>query len=68
MVVTRGSNNYGPYQYPEKLIPLFITNAIEDKPMPIYGDGKYVRDWIYVLDHCEGIDFVLHNGATGRSV
>lgn len=65
VIVTRGSNNYGEYQYPEKLIPLFITNAIDDKPLPVYGDGKQVRDWIYVLDHCEGIDIALHKGEPG---
>ena len=67
VLITRGSNNYGPYQYPEKLIPLFITNAIDDKPLPVYGDGLQVRDWIYVLDHCEGIDAVLHHGALGEA-
>lgn len=66
VLVTRGSNNYGPYQYPEKLIPLFISNALEEKPLPVYGDGLQVRDWIYVLDHCEGIDVVLHKGEPGR--
>ncbi|MGB9587651.1 MAG: dTDP-glucose 4,6-dehydratase [Armatimonadota bacterium] len=67
VLVTRGSNNFGPYQYPEKLIPFFITNALEDKPLPVYGDGQQVRDWIYVLDHCEGIDLVLHKGEVGTS-
>ena len=67
IMVTRGSNNFGPYQYPEKLIPLFITNAMDDKPLPVYGDGQQVRDWIYVLDHCEGIDFVLHKGKPGTA-
>lgn len=66
VMVTRGSNTYGPYQYPEKMLPLFITNAIEDKPIPMYGDGKYVRDWMHVLDHCEGIDLVLHKGEPGE--
>lgn len=66
VIVTRCSNNYGPYQFPEKLIPLFIANAMEDKPLPIYGDGKYVRDWIYVLDHCRAIDLVLHKGKPGE--
>jgi dTDP-glucose 4,6-dehydratase len=66
VIITRGSNNYGPYQYPEKVIPLFVTNAIEDKPLPLYGDGLNVRDWIYVLDHCEAIDFVLHEGQPGE--
>lgn len=67
VLITRGSNNFGPYQYPEKLIPFFITNALEDKPLPVYGDGQQVRDWIYVLDHCEGIDLVLHKGEVGTS-
>lgn len=67
VIITRGSNNFGPYQYPEKLIPLFITNAIDDKPLPVYGDGNQVRDWIYVLDHCEGIDAALHKGEPGKA-
>ncbi|MDQ6694462.1 MAG: dTDP-glucose 4,6-dehydratase [Chloroflexota bacterium] len=66
VVVTRGSNTYGPYQYPEKLLPLFITNALEDKALPVYGDGKHVRDWMYVLDHCQGIDTALHKGEPGE--
>ncbi|MDZ7340746.1 MAG: GDP-mannose 4,6-dehydratase, partial [candidate division KSB1 bacterium] len=66
VIVTRCSNNFGPYQYPEKLIPLFVTNAIENKPLPLYGDGKNVRDWIFVRDHCEAIDFVLHYGREGE--
>ena len=66
VVITRGSNNYGPFQYPEKFIPLFITNAIDNLPLPVYGDGKQVRDWIYVLDHCEGIDTALHRGEVGE--
>lgn len=66
VLITRCSNNFGQYQYPEKLIPLFITNAIEDKKLPIYGDGKNVRDWIYVLDHCDAVDFILHNGKNGE--
>jgi dTDP-glucose 4,6-dehydratase len=65
-IITRSSNNFGPYQYPEKLIPLFITNAMEDKPLPLYGDGKNVRDWIYVLDNCEAIDLVLSKGRIGE--
>lgn len=65
VVVTRGSNNFGPYQYPEKLIPFFVTNAIDDKPLPVYGDGGQIRDWIYVIDHCEGIDLALHKGEAG---
>jgi dTDP-glucose 4,6-dehydratase len=64
--ITRGSNNIGPYQYPEKAVPLFITNAMDDKPLPVYGDGLYVRDYQYVLDHCRGIDLVLHRGAPGE--
>jgi dTDP-glucose 4,6-dehydratase len=67
VVITRGSNNYGPYQYPEKLIPLFITNLLDGKPVPVYGDGMNVRDWIYVLDHCSGIDTVLHQGVLGEA-
>ncbi|RMG67581.1 MAG: NAD-dependent epimerase/dehydratase family protein, partial [Calditrichaeota bacterium] len=66
VIITRSSNNFGPYQYPEKLIPLFITNALEDQPLPLYGDGKNVRDWLYVLDHCEAIDLVLHKGEPGE--
>lgn len=65
-IVTRCSNNYGPYQFAEKLIPLLISNALEDKPLPIYGDGLYVRDWIYVEDHSRAIDQVLHKGAPGQ--
>src|SRR3954466_9398135 len=64
-VITRCSNNYGPYQFPEKLIPLFITNALADKPLPVYGDGQQVRDWIHVLDHCRGIDAALRRGRAG---
>lgn len=66
IVITRCSNNYGPFQFPEKLIPLVTANAIEDKSVPVYGDGKQVRDWIYVLDHCTGIDAVMQNGRTGE--
>jgi dTDP-glucose 4,6-dehydratase len=65
-VVTRGSNTFGPYQYPEKVAPLFITNAIDDLPLPLYGDGMQVRDWLYVEDHCAGIDLVLHRGPAGE--
>lgn len=65
-IITRSSNNFGPYQYPEKLIPLFITNALDDLPLPLYGDGKNVRDWLYVLDNCEAIDLVLHRGKVGE--
>jgi dTDP-glucose 4,6-dehydratase len=66
VIVTRSSNNFGPYQYPEKVIPLFITNALEDKPLPLYGDGKNVRDWLYVLDNCASIDLVLRKGKDGE--
>ncbi len=66
VVVTRCSNNYGPYQFPEKLIPLMIANALQNKPLPVYGDGLNVRDWIYVEDHCEAIDLVLQNGRAGE--
>ncbi|MBI5099556.1 MAG: dTDP-glucose 4,6-dehydratase [Nitrospirae bacterium] len=65
-IITRCSNNYGPYQFPEKLIPLVIINALNMKPIPVYGDGMNVRDWIYVTDHCKGIDTVLHNGKNGE--
>ena len=64
--ITRGSNTYGPYQYPEKVIPLFVTNALDDIPLPLYGDGMNVRDWLYVLDHCSAIDLVLHKGTPGE--
>jgi dTDP-glucose 4,6-dehydratase len=64
--ITRGSNTYGPNQYPEKLIPLMTTNAIEGEPLPIYGDGKQVRDWLWVEDHCAGIETVLRQGAAGE--
>ena len=64
-IVTRGSNTYGAYQYPEKIIPLFITNAIDDRPLPIYGDGGAVRDYLYVEDHARGIDRALRNGVVG---
>lgn len=64
--VTRCTNNYGPYQFPEKLIPFFVTNALEDRELPIYGDGLNVRDWLYVLDHCQAIDFVMEQGRPGE--
>jgi len=67
VIVARSSNNFGPYQYPEKIIPLFITNALENKPIPLYGDGMNVRDWLYVLDNCEAIDLVLHKGKQGET-
>jgi len=66
VTITRGSNNVGPYQYPEKVVPLFVTNAIDDLPLPLYGDGKQMRDYQYVMDHCEGIDAVLHHGTLGE--
>lgn len=66
VMVTRSSNNFGPYQYPEKLIPFLISNALHDKSLQIYGDGLNVRDWIYVLDNCEAIDFVFQNGEIGE--
>jgi len=66
VLITRCSNNYGPYQFPEKLIPLVISHAITDKPVPVYGDGKNVRDWIFVLDHCTAIDAVFHHGKSGE--
>lgn len=64
--ITRCSNNYGPYQFPEKLIPLMIQNALQDKPLPVYGDGLNVRDWLYVEDHCSAIDLVIHKGVNGE--
>ncbi len=66
VIITRGSNTYGPYQYPEKVLPLFVTNAIDDEPLPLYGDGKNVRDWLYVDDHCSGIDTALRRGIPGE--
>jgi dTDP-glucose 4,6-dehydratase len=66
VVITRSSNNFGPYQYPEKLVPLFVTNALQDRPLPIYGDGRQVRDWLYVLDNCAAIDLVLRRGRDGE--
>ena len=66
VIVTRCSNNYGPYQFPEKLIPLMIANAIDGKPLPVYGDGLNVRDWLYVKDHCIAIDLVLQKGTPGE--
>jgi len=66
VLVTRASNNYGPYQFPEKLIPLMISNALEDKPLPVYGDGMQIRDWLYVDDHCRGILSVLERGRDGE--
>ena len=66
VLITRSSNNFGPYQYPEKVIPLFVTNALEDRPLPLYGDGRNVRDWLYVLDNCAAIDLVLRRGVDGE--
>jgi dTDP-glucose 4,6-dehydratase len=66
VVVTRASNNYGPYQFPEKVIPLFITNALEDRPVPLYGDGLNVRDWLHVEDHCSAVDLVIERGVDGE--
>jgi len=66
VVVTRAANTFGPYQYPEKVVPLFVTNALEDRPLPLYGDGRQVRDWLYVLDHCAAIDLVLRHGRDGE--
>lgn len=66
VVITRSSNNYGAFQYPEKVIPLFITNLLEEKKVPLYGDGLNVRDWLYVLDNCEAIDLILHRGKKGE--
>lgn len=65
-VITRCSNNYGPYQYPEKLIPLFVTNLFADKPVPVYGDGQQVRDWIHVSDHCRGVEAAWRTGRAGE--
>jgi dTDP-glucose 4,6-dehydratase len=66
VIITRASNNYGPYQFPEKLIPLFVTNALEEKKLPVYGDGKNVRDWLYVEDHCDAIQYIIDNGEIGE--
>ncbi len=66
-VVTRGSNTYGPYHHPEKLIPLFVTNAIDDLPLPMYGDGLQIRDWLHVTDHAAGVEHVLRHGRTGET-
>ena len=64
--ISRCSNNYGPYHFPEKLIPLMIANALNDKPLPVYGEGLNVRDWLYVEDHCKAIDLIIHNGRVGE--
>jgi len=67
VIVTRASNNFGPYQYPEKLIPLFATNAIDDLPLPLYGDGRNVRDWLFVDDHCAAIDYLIEHGSNDET-
>ena len=67
ITITNCSNNYGPNHFPEKLIPLFINNIIQKKPLPVYGDGKYTRDWLYVIDHARAIDAVFHNGKNGET-
>jgi len=66
VIVTRGSNTYGPYQQPEKLVPLFVSNALEGKQLPVYGDGRQVRDWLHVMDHCSGIETVIEKGKPGE--
>jgi dTDP-glucose 4,6-dehydratase len=66
VIITRASNNYGPYQFPEKMLPLFVTNAIDDIPVPLYGDGKNVRDWLHVEDHCRGVDLLIERGVNGE--
>jgi len=66
-VISRGSNTFGPYQYPEKILPFFTTEAIDNQPLPLYGDGMQVRDWLYVDDHVTGIDTVLHKGQAGEA-
>ncbi|MBQ4424983.1 MAG: dTDP-glucose 4,6-dehydratase [Lachnospiraceae bacterium] len=66
VTISRCSNNYGPYQFPEKLIPLMIANALADKPLPVYGKGENVRDWLYVEDHCKAIDLIIHKGRVGE--
>ena len=66
MTISRCSNNYGPYQFPEKLIPLMITNALADRPLPVYGRGLNIRDWLYVEDHCAAIDLILRKGRIGQ--
>ena len=66
VTISRCSNNYGPYQFPEKLIPLMIANCLADKPLPVYGEGKNVRDWLYVEDHCKAIDLIIRKGKEGE--
>jgi dTDP-glucose 4,6-dehydratase len=67
VIITRASNNFGPYQYPEKLIPLFVTNAIDHLPLPLYGDGKNVRDWLFVDDHCAAVDYLIEHGTNSET-
>jgi dTDP-glucose 4,6-dehydratase len=67
VIVTRASNNFGPWQYPEKLIPLFVTNALDDLPLPLYGDGRNIRDWLFVDDHCAAIDFLIERGTNSET-
>jgi dTDP-glucose 4,6-dehydratase len=67
VTISNCSNNYGPYQFPEKLIPLMILNAVTERPLPVYGDGQQIRDWLYVEDHCEAIDAILERGAPGQT-
>jgi dTDP-glucose 4,6-dehydratase len=67
VIVTRASNNFGPWQYPEKLIPLFVTNAVDDVPLPLYGDGRNIRDWLFVDDHCAAVDFLIEHGENGET-
>jgi dTDP-glucose 4,6-dehydratase len=66
VIITRASNNYGPYQFPEKVIPLFVTNAIDDSALPLYGDGRQIRDWLHVDDHCRAIDLLIDRGVSGE--
>lgn len=66
VIITRASNNYGPYQFPEKIIPLFVTNALGDIPVPLYGDGRNVRDWLHVIDHCRAVDLLIDKGQSGE--
>src|SRR5260370_41351678 len=66
-LITRCSNNYGPYQFPEKLLPLFISNLLHDEPVPVYGDGLNVRDWVHVRDHCAALDLVWRHGRPGEA-
>ena len=68
VIVTRASNNYGPYQFPEKILPLFVTNLMDNIPVPLYGDGGNIRDWLHVLDHCRAIDLLMHTGHQRRGL